>query len=699
MNALILKGPKGAVYNLFLKSQHTVARDNADLVLTDDTSLSRHHATINLAIKDKHIKIFVKDHNSKYGTYINDNIDKRKRITPETDVEIKVGDRIKFGLQFNIWIVEELPLCVCNNGLSFQDKNQLEKIIYPLNGSIVSEWSDRCTHLITDQTTVTKRVVCALACVKPIVTLEYWKKLNSIVNSKTAVPFLDCKAFFPPFSMKIRNINPTLFEPKLSRQNLFSNMTFYVFSDKQYKDVFPLVSSSGGELFDVSKNDVVSLQHKTSKFVVLIPPKTCRNDDRFKTFIDTIQSSQLRLIPEIEIMLAVIFCSVDSFCNTFWDPEDDFNDDEKDIALLKNNIQLDSDEDITELESQNSNIELAFPSTKRLFEESSDEEDNQRLFKIPATGRPKRKDTDDDVFVHNTFCEAFEKKSCGDTFCSNVTTDSNAGSSSSSSNSKLVKTVNKANIGGMDNNNSNNFERNLRSKRNSLFDFPSTRSSSSSTACDGFNDNKRKKSVNDRKTVLQSQNDEPNDEAKGNNETIPTVKKLRFSNGNGNNSTKTDSQLMTKVKQSFMSNYVSKLSKSISAQLSVSENDQQKRTEILELSSDVIGQSTKVKNESVVINYENNKKEPSQFIVTSTDHLPIPEQDIDQLDPEIREVINKVKIVIKPLVVREKTPVNHEKENALKLKLLKKQQLPIIIRCAKMENDKFDDEGSEKELF
>lgn len=55
---------------------------------------------------------------------------------------------------------------------------------------------------------------------------------------------------------------------------------------------------------------------------------------------DTIQSSQLRLIPEIEIMLAVIFCSVDSFCNTFWDPEDDFNDDEKDIALLKNNIQL-----------------------------------------------------------------------------------------------------------------------------------------------------------------------------------------------------------------------------------------------------------------------------------------------------------------------------------------------------------------------
>lgn len=57
-----------------------------------------------------------------------------------------------------------------------------------------------------------------------------------------------------------------------------------------------------------------------------------------------------------------------------------------------------------------------------------------------------------------------------------------------------------------------------------------------------------------------------------------------------------------------------------------SEIDQQKRTEILELSSDVIGQSTKVKNESVVINYENNKKEPSQFIVTSTDHLPIPEQ-------------------------------------------------------------------------
>lgn len=50
-------------------------------------------------------------------------------------------------------------------------------------------------------------------------------------------------------------------------------------------------------------------------------------------------------------------------------------------------------------------------------------------------------------------------------------------------------------------------------------------------------------------------------------------------------------------------------------------------------------------------------------------------QDIDQLDPEIREVINKVKIVIKPLVVREKTPVNHEKENALKLKLLKKVKL------------------------
>lgn len=44
------------------------------------------------------------DDSSKYGTYVNEGIDKGTKLDKDAKVTIKDGCRVRFGLQENIWV-------------------------------------------------------------------------------------------------------------------------------------------------------------------------------------------------------------------------------------------------------------------------------------------------------------------------------------------------------------------------------------------------------------------------------------------------------------------------------------------------------------------------------------------------------------------------------------------------------------------
>lgn len=145
----------GRRFHLLTDSKkYTVGRQaQCDLPIADDTSVSREHATIYRSSSG----VRVEDTASKYGVYVNDDIEKGKPIEKKTPVDLKVGNIVRFGRLENTFRLENIEVKVCTSTLAPDDIEKLRKQLKLIGGELLPNWSTECTHLVMPSVSVNRR--------------------------------------------------------------------------------------------------------------------------------------------------------------------------------------------------------------------------------------------------------------------------------------------------------------------------------------------------------------------------------------------------------------------------------------------------------------------------------------------------------------------------------------------------------------
>lgn len=258
----------GTIYYLLPeKSKHIVGRNNADLILKDDSSISRSHAC--LYPTNDHVKVI--DTGSKYGTFCNENIENKIGIKKNEEIKLKNGERVQFGLLDNEWTLSKLNICTLTSSINPHQKEELEKYINLIGGEITEIWKNSCTHLTMSEITVTLKVLKALVENVPIVSCEYWKDYYENLKNSKLPP--KCENYLPKLAEKFLNKEIVSFHLNEKRKTIFHGKKF-VFMNKVHLEKYSsIIECAGGECKNLNKGiqksflldkDVIVIQHVSS---------------------------------------------------------------------------------------------------------------------------------------------------------------------------------------------------------------------------------------------------------------------------------------------------------------------------------------------------------------------------------------------------------------------------------------------------
>lgn len=316
------------------KPVYTVGRLSTDLILGDDLSISRTHVRICLPSASTGHSLTVEDLGSKYGTFINNDIAQNKKMKPKTPTALQVGDKIRFGALKNVWQLTELKLATTPSSLLRPEVEELSKLLSPLGGNVLPNWTNACTHLTMDMVSVTVKLLHALLENKPVVCLDYWREFSKVAHRIHVSDDWPKPEDFPP--------DQTADMPSIKwhqeRSKLFAGKTFVFCNSKHNAMYGPVVEKAGGACKDL--NSGVRRLFLTKSNVVVIQYISTTQSQGTETIhsvqgtihskqsvqqlvvyvylfsiIDLLEKSGLRLVPDYEIGLAILHCSTAKFCN------------------------------------------------------------------------------------------------------------------------------------------------------------------------------------------------------------------------------------------------------------------------------------------------------------------------------------------------------------------------------------------------
>ncbi|XP_065759131.1 nibrin isoform X4 [Muntiacus reevesi] len=191
-------GPAREPCRLLTGVEYIVGRKNCGILIENDQSISRNHATLtsnfsetNLSQTNEIPVLTIKD-NSKYGTFVNE-----EKMQNGLSQILKSGDRVTFGVFESKFRVEYEPLVACSSCLDVSGKTSLSHAILQLGGLTVNNWTEECTHLVMVSVKVTIKTICALICGRPIVKPEYFIEFLKAVQSKKQPPKIERKGLRP----------------------------------------------------------------------------------------------------------------------------------------------------------------------------------------------------------------------------------------------------------------------------------------------------------------------------------------------------------------------------------------------------------------------------------------------------------------------------------------------------------------------
>ncbi|KAJ1192964.1 hypothetical protein NDU88_002270 [Pleurodeles waltl] len=320
---------KGETHHFLIGVDYVVGRKNCAILIQDDQSVSRAHATFTVSHPQSNLsrhtalpELTIND-SSKYGTFVND--EKLQNNLPKV---LKSGDQVTCGVFHSKFRVEYEPLITCSSCLDGPEKSALNQALLQLGGHVVNNWTEECTHLVMNSVKVTIKTICALICMRPIVKPDYFSELIKAIKTKQSLP--EPESFYPPVDEPSINSDNFDLSGRQERRNIFSGKTFLFLNAKQHKKLSPAVSLGGGEakllhqgskdisLLDIPGTCVIDAGYASSQLLVCEPTK-----EWCDSITAALQRKGLRTIPESEIGLAVIFMSTVTYCNAASHPTEE----------------------------------------------------------------------------------------------------------------------------------------------------------------------------------------------------------------------------------------------------------------------------------------------------------------------------------------------------------------------------------------
>jgi len=281
-----------AVYTLVTGRVYTVGRRGSDLSFEDDTSISRKQAEIQVehplanVVSKRHRhggpstpspsvvlshslhpdfvdwcsqtnpalppSIIITDLGSKFGTYVNDGIDSKVKVSVREPQILGSSDRFRFGLQWNHYRIEYMPLLVTTS--TMKNVSALKETIGALGAHLVSVWREDTDMLVMEAIVMTIKVVAALIAGKPIVTPEYFQDyLNAVKDSvelggehEPTLP--NPRNYLPPLNERSLHGQDALFHPDPARREIFTGKYFLLADAKAIRNYKSLLECGGGEV-------------------------------------------------------------------------------------------------------------------------------------------------------------------------------------------------------------------------------------------------------------------------------------------------------------------------------------------------------------------------------------------------------------------------------------------------------------------
>ncbi|XP_072900563.1 nibrin [Hemitrygon akajei] len=312
-------GGEGPHY-LLVGVNYIVGRKNCAILLQDDQSISRSHATLSIVHpaanlnQVANIPVLTLKDTSKYGTFVNE-----VRLEKDKPRILKSGELVTFGVFDSKFRVEYKPLIVCSSCLDGPVKIALNQSIQCLGGHVTNSWIEDNTHLVMSSVKVTAKTICTLICGRPIVKPEFFVNLIEAIRNKGQLP--NSESYVPPIdepSIKPGELDVTV---KPERKSIFSGKTFFFLNGKQHKKLNTAITFGGGDarILESTGSNILQIEAAGSCVVDIGISDSQKMSSSMEKWIEsvmgTLQRNGLRAIPEAEIGLAVIYNSTDSYCN------------------------------------------------------------------------------------------------------------------------------------------------------------------------------------------------------------------------------------------------------------------------------------------------------------------------------------------------------------------------------------------------
>ncbi|XP_028177108.1 nibrin [Ostrinia furnacalis] len=281
-------------------------------VIPDDPSISRKHATLT----NLHDELFLQDLGSRYGTFVNNG-----EVKVESNSMIKLNDKdiVKFGKMGSVWIVHAKSFVTCTSTLKGENLQNLKTCLTSLSGTLKSDWDSTCKYLTMPAITLTMKVVLALVQGAHIVTVEFWSKCLEAVNSQMALP--DPNNFTPQIIESTLNKEVVSFLPDDRRKSLLLGKKVVFFSKRQF-DMYKAVLTNASASPLLLSESKMSKSMLCEKDVFVIQYNLTSSSQETQTqrnsivdIVNYLKSKGKRVITDVEIGLAVLYCSTDKYCN------------------------------------------------------------------------------------------------------------------------------------------------------------------------------------------------------------------------------------------------------------------------------------------------------------------------------------------------------------------------------------------------
>ncbi|XP_018333857.1 nibrin [Agrilus planipennis] len=312
-----LKDKEGSILYL-LKDKYTIGRKDADILLTNDQSISRNHALLKLDSN----RIILVDCGAKYKTYVDNT-----KLQPHEDTILSPGNTIKFGAFESIYKVGCINIVTAHSCLTKEEKKKVICQINFLNGCCVSNWTPECTHLTVNELKLTVKMLCCLIEGKPIVTVKFWEDFAKNVKENHSPP--DPNNYKPPCTEIMLNKNLPL-DFKEERKHLFRNKVFVFMTEADKETVELVIKYAGGQCISWEKEHIkkedIDNPEKEYLIVQNTDSPTKIQSQELIDLIEHLKQTGKRLIPFTELALAIVNCSCEKDCNPNFD---------RNAALLK----------------------------------------------------------------------------------------------------------------------------------------------------------------------------------------------------------------------------------------------------------------------------------------------------------------------------------------------------------------------------